>query len=70
LVVQHERDLLAKLREANGEKYIAKKFIIAAGSTATVPPIENIREVGYITQVEALKLKAWFLINFLLISET
>ncbi|MBI4080709.1 MAG: mercury(II) reductase [Candidatus Levybacteria bacterium] len=39
------------------QKYTAKKFIIAAGSTATVPPIENIREVGFITHIEALQLK-------------
>jgi len=85
-VVQHELDLVAKLRaekyekvlnslenvthiegqasfvspneiEVDGQKYQAKKFIIAAGSTATVPQIENIREVGYITHIEALKLK-------------
>ncbi len=43
--------------EVNGQRYQAKKFIIAAGSTATVPPIENIREVGFITHVEALQLK-------------
>lgn len=42
---------------AGKQTYQAKKFIIAAGSTATVPPIENIREVGYITHIEALKLK-------------
>ncbi|MBI2582880.1 mercury(II) reductase, partial [Candidatus Azambacteria bacterium] len=34
-----------------------KKFIIAAGSTATVPPIEGIRDVGFLTHVEALALK-------------
>ena len=85
-VVQHELDLVEKLRaekyervlrnlehvthlegkavfvspneiEIDGQEYTAKKFIIAAGSTATIPPIENIREVGYITHVEALKLK-------------
>jgi mercuric reductase len=85
-VVQHELDLVAKLRgekyekvlsqlenvthvegkvtfispneiETNGQHYIAKKLIIAAGSTATVPPIENIREVGYVTHVEALQIK-------------
>lgn len=85
-VVQHELDLVSKLRaekyekvlnslesvthlegkvsfvspgeiEVNGQRYAAKKFIIAAGSTATVPPIENIREVGYVTHVEALQLK-------------
>ena len=85
-LVQHELDLVAKLRaekyekvlnslenvthiegqasfvspneiEVDGQKYQAKKFIISAGSTATVPQIENIREVGYITHIEALKLK-------------
>ncbi|MBI4426348.1 MAG: mercury(II) reductase [Candidatus Kerfeldbacteria bacterium] len=43
--------------EVNGEKLSAKKFIIAAGSTATVPPIENIRQVGYVTHIEALRLE-------------
>ncbi len=85
-VVQHELDLVERLRaekyekvlsglehvthiegkavfvspnevEVDGQEYTAKKFIIAAGSTATVPPIENIREVGYITHIEALKLQ-------------
>ncbi|MBI2329822.1 FAD-dependent oxidoreductase [Candidatus Daviesbacteria bacterium] len=85
-VVQHELDLVAKLREekyekvllqlenvthiegkasfvspdeidVNGQTYQAKKLIIAAGSTATVPPIENIQEVGYLTHIEALQIK-------------
>ncbi|MBI4008923.1 FAD-dependent oxidoreductase, partial [Candidatus Roizmanbacteria bacterium] len=85
-VVQHEIDLVAKLRaekyekvlnglenvthiegkasfvspneiEVAGQKYQAKKFIIAAGSTATVSPIENIQEVGYLTHIEALQIK-------------
>ncbi|MDZ7586568.1 MAG: FAD-dependent oxidoreductase, partial [Patescibacteria group bacterium] len=43
--------------EVEGRKYQAKKFIIAAGSTAAVPPIAGIKEVGYITHIEALKLK-------------
>jgi len=43
--------------EVNGEKLQADKFVIAAGSTANVPPIENIREVIYITHIEALKLE-------------
>ena len=33
-----------------------EKFIIAAGSTATVPPIEGIQEVGFVTHIEALKM--------------
>lgn len=40
----------------NDEKLYAEKFIIATGSTATVPPIEGIRETGFITHAEALKL--------------
>lgn len=43
--------------EVSGERFTADKFIIAAGSTATVPPIENIQEVGYVTHIEALKLQ-------------
>ncbi|MBI2048243.1 MAG: FAD-dependent oxidoreductase, partial [Parcubacteria group bacterium] len=43
--------------EVNGEKLSAEKFIIAAGSTANVPPIEGIREVGFITHIEALKME-------------
>lgn len=85
-VVQHELDLVSKLRDekyqkvlsqlenvthlegiatfvspteitVDGQKYIAKKFIIATGSTVTVPPIENIQEVGYLTHIEALQIK-------------
>lgn len=43
--------------EVNGEKLSAEKFIIATGSTATVPPIENIREVGFVTHIEALRFE-------------
>lgn len=85
-VIQHELNLVAKLRtekyekvlnqlehvtflegkalfispneiEVVGQTYTAKKFIIAAGSQASVPPIENIQKVGYLTHIEALKLK-------------
>ncbi|MBI3089015.1 MAG: mercury(II) reductase [Candidatus Colwellbacteria bacterium] len=41
---------------ARKERLRADKFIIAAGSTANVPPIDGIRETGYITHIEALKL--------------
>ncbi|TAK04175.1 mercury(II) reductase [Patescibacteria group bacterium] len=43
--------------EVNGEKLSAEKFIIAAGSTATVPTIEGINGAGFITHIEALKLE-------------
>jgi len=34
----------------------SKKFIIAVGSTANVPPIPGISDVGFITHIEALSL--------------
>lgn len=42
--------------EVNGETYMAEKFIIATGSTANVPPIDGIREAGYLTHIEALAI--------------
>jgi mercuric reductase len=41
----------------DGKKLSADKFIIAAGSTAHVPPIEGIRETGFVTHIEALCLE-------------
>ena len=35
----------------------ADKFIIATGSTAIVPEVEGLLEAGYITHIEAMKLK-------------
>ncbi len=43
--------------KVNKQKLFGEKFIIAAGSTANVPPIEGIREVGFVTHIEALKLE-------------
>ncbi|MBI2633848.1 MAG: mercury(II) reductase [Parcubacteria group bacterium] len=43
--------------EVNGQKLRGEKFIIATGSTTNVPVIEGIREVGFITHIEALKLE-------------
>ena len=41
-----------------GERQLeAAKFIIATGSTATVPDIEGLKEAGYITHIEAMSLK-------------
>ncbi len=42
---------------ADGKTFRAKKIIIATGSTASVPPIEGIKETGFITHTRALKLK-------------
>jgi len=43
--------------EVNGRKLTAAKFIIATGSSVTVPPIEGLKEAGFLTHIEALKLK-------------
>lgn len=43
--------------EVGGDTLSAKKIIIATGSTANVPAIEGIREVGFVTHIEAMKLK-------------
>jgi mercuric reductase len=34
-----------------------EKFIIAVGSTANVPPIQGIKETGFVTHIKALKLE-------------
>jgi len=47
----------AKTIEVKGEVYEADKFVIATGSTARVPDAEGIREAGYLTHIEALKIK-------------
>ncbi|MBI3495488.1 mercury(II) reductase [Candidatus Berkelbacteria bacterium] len=42
--------------EVGGKRLRADQFIIAAGSTANIPPIEDIQKVGYLTHIEALKI--------------
>ena len=41
----------------NGDTVEGEKFLIATGSTARVPAIDGIEETGFITHIEALKLK-------------
>lgn len=40
--------------QVNGKKLYGKKFIIAAGSSPYIPPIQGIEEVDYLTNIEAL----------------
>jgi mercuric reductase len=40
----------------NGERISAGKFVIAAGSTATVPAIPGLPQTGFVTHIEALRL--------------
>jgi len=39
--------------EVNNQKFQAEKIIIANGSTANVPEIKGIKEVGYLTHITA-----------------
>lgn len=39
------------------ERYEGSKFVIATGSSPTIPPIPGIEDVDYLTNVEALSLK-------------
>lgn len=41
--------------DVNGRRLSGKTFVIATGSTATVPPIEGLADAGYITHIEALR---------------
>jgi mercuric reductase len=43
--------------EVNNQNLFGEKLIITTGSTANVPPIEGIHEVGFITHVEAQRLE-------------
>jgi mercuric reductase len=43
--------------EVWGNRFQGEKFIIANGSTANVPNIEGIKEVGYLTHITALSNK-------------
>ncbi len=43
--------------EVNGATIRGEKFVIATGSTASVPAIEGIRNAGFVTHIEALKLE-------------
>ena len=43
--------------DVNGERIAADKIVIATGSTATVPSISGLAEIGHLTHVEALSLQ-------------
>ena len=54
-VSENEVEIVSEQNPAP-QRVRGKKFIIATGSTANVPPIEGIRDVGFVTHIEALKL--------------
>jgi len=43
--------------EVAGRRYSADRFIIAAGSVPSVPPVEGLKEVGFLTVTDILSLK-------------
>jgi len=43
--------------EADGRRLYGERFVIAVGSTANVPPIEGIHDVGFVTHIEGLRLE-------------
>lgn len=43
--------------DVNGDTLSSERFVIATGSTATVPPIRGLREAGFVTHIEALRLE-------------
>jgi dihydrolipoamide dehydrogenase len=43
--------------EINGKTLKSKKFIISTGSSSFAPPVEGLKETGFITHVEAFYLK-------------
>jgi mercuric reductase len=45
-----------KIKVGN-EELESEKFIIATGSTAKAPPVKGLKESGYLTHIEVLKLK-------------
>lgn len=57
-LVKGEAKFISKNKvQVNGQILTAKKFIIATGSTATIPSIPDLKQAGFITHIEALKLK-------------
>lgn len=43
--------------DANGQTFRAKRYLIASGSETIIPPVEGLKEHGYITFQEAVELK-------------
>lgn len=43
--------------DVDGRTLTSDRFIIATGSTATVPPVPGLREAGFLTHIEALRLE-------------
>ncbi len=42
--------------EVRGLRYSARRFVIATGSETVVPPVEGLKESGYLTVINALQL--------------
>ncbi|MEK6223471.1 MAG: dihydrolipoyl dehydrogenase [Thermodesulfobacteriales bacterium] len=51
------RFISSREMEINGNKIKSKKFVISTGSKALIPPIEGLKETGFITHVDVFHLK-------------
>lgn len=60
--VTHVRGLAAFVSphevKIGGNRYEGDKFVIATGSSPTIPPVPGLKDVDYLTNVEALSLEA------------
>ncbi len=43
--------------EADGQRFYGDRFVLAVGSTAIIPAIPGIEQVGYVTHIQALRNK-------------
>lgn len=57
LIREHANFISPHEVEAGGKTYSAAKFLIATGSKVFIPPIEGIKESGYITFDKAVDMK-------------
>jgi pyruvate/2-oxoglutarate dehydrogenase complex dihydrolipoamide dehydrogenase (E3) component len=56
-VIEHKAHFISPHEvEAGGKTYSAKKFLIGSGSDVFIPPLEGLKEAGYITYKEAVDL--------------
>ncbi|MEC9290783.1 MAG: FAD-dependent oxidoreductase [Pseudomonadota bacterium] len=57
-VIQEEAHFIDRHSiEAGGTIYTAKRYVIAAGSTAAIPPIDGLGDVPYLTNESLFKIK-------------
>lgn len=57
-VIEHKATFVSPHEvEAGGKRYSARKFLIGSGSEVFIPPIEGLKEAGYITYKDAVEME-------------